>query len=172
MRRGLPGQKAQKPRVVRHLDRAPVWGKARAQVEGERPRVIEGAGMDEEAGDRPGEGPADRLAHQEASRSPADAVRRDSEEAQLGLAPRPEVELQEAEIDAAVVEGVGLHPGIVEDLGQGVVGHRDPAEPEPGLPDLPEQGPIARAVLIDALEGPALRMPDPVPGPRICGSWR
>ena len=157
MGRRLPRQEAEQAGIVRHLDRALVGREARAEIEGEGARVIERAGMDEEAPDRPGEGAGDGLVHEEAAGPLPD---------EPGTRPRKASSTSPSDRKSsssrptsarAVVQGIGLDLGIAEDLGELVVGHHGPAEPEPWLAHHPEQPPVAREVRIDALERPTLR---------------
>ena len=61
------GRRPVEPGIVVDLDRLRVGSKARAPVEGDGARVVEVAGVNPEAGDRPRPGPPERLVHEGAS---------------------------------------------------------------------------------------------------------
>lgn len=70
MRRGARRKTAREAGIVGDLDRAPEGLEPRLQVDRDRGRVVERAGVEPQPLDRPGEGAPDRLGDQR----PADAL--------------------------------------------------------------------------------------------------
>ena len=84
------------PRIVDHFDLPPEWTKARALVEGQRGGVIEGAGVQPDAFDRPRPRELQRAVHQPAAGAGSDQFFGDAEKADFALAGLAKIQFEQA----------------------------------------------------------------------------
>ena len=92
MPRHIAWRGAIKPRIVGNLDPPPERAKACALIEGQRRRMIEGAGMHPHARDRPRPRKLQRAVHQPAAGTAADQFCGDAEEDEFALAGVAEIQ--------------------------------------------------------------------------------
>ena len=100
------------PRIVGHLDGAPVGPEAGTLVEAERTRMIEAAGVDPEAARPMREGELDRARHQPAPGPLPHRLRCQSEIGELDVRRLAPVQLQQALVAAVDGQRVDLDQGV------------------------------------------------------------
>src|SRR6185295_9869970 len=135
MPRHLTWRGAVEPRIIRHLDLSPERTKTRTLVEGQRGRVIEGAGVQPDAFDRPRPRDVKRTVHQPAAGARSDQFCRHAEHADFALARPAKIQFEQSFVTPIIDQRIDFELRCVKPFRQFGVGHPDPREPEPLLTD-------------------------------------
>lgn len=101
--------------------------------------MIEGAGVEKEAGGVAGKGAFDGELHQITAGSLADHAGGEAEECQFDIGWFAKIEFEQSAGDSLAVQGVDFHLRGGEQGAQFRVAHVQAAEPQPGFADSPEQ---------------------------------
>ncbi len=137
MPRHMARRGAVEARIILHLDLPPESAEAGALVERQCGRMIEGAGVQLEAIDRPRPRKLQRVVHQPAAGTGADKFWGDAEHADLARTGLTEIQFEQPLVTAVCDQRMCFDQRMIQPGRELVVGSADAGEPQPFLADAP-----------------------------------